>query len=72
MTERALDPSRCALCGEPNECGMARGDSECWCYSTVIPEKALDLVPLAAREKVCICAKCAEKHRDETATSAKP
>jgi hypothetical protein len=65
------DPTRCALCGEPNECGMARGDTECWCFSTKIPQRALDLVPLAARNEVCICARCAEKHRDETAASAK-
>lgn len=65
------DPSRCALCGEPNECGMARGDAECWCFSVQIPQKALDLVPLAAREKVCICARCAEKHRDEAAAPTK-
>ncbi|HEX3598023.1 MAG TPA: cysteine-rich CWC family protein [Polyangiaceae bacterium] len=56
-----LDPSRCAICGEPNECGMARGDSECWCFDATIPRKTLDLVPLAARDKVCVCAKCAAK-----------
>ena len=69
MTERAIDPSKCALCGEPNECGMARGDSECWCFSAKIPEKALNLVPLAAKGTACICAKCAAKHGDG-ATSA--
>jgi hypothetical protein len=51
---------------------MARGDTECWCFSVKIPQRALDLVPLATRDKVCICVRCAEKHRDDATVSRKP
>ncbi len=67
MTTAAPDEARCVLCGEPNECGMAKGESECWCFSVKMPQKALDLVPLAARNKACICAKCAAKQADPAA-----
>jgi hypothetical protein len=61
MAEVKLDPSRCAICGEPNECGMARGDSDCWCFNTTIPSSVLELVPEQARNVVCVCASCAAK-----------
>jgi hypothetical protein len=69
MTGEKLDPSRCAICGEPNECGMARGDSECWCFNTTIPKSVLDLVPEQAQNVVCVCATCAAKGaKDEAET----
>jgi len=54
------DPSRCPLCGETNACGMVAGDvSPCWCKSVKIPAPVLERVPAVARDKACICERCA-------------
>ena len=37
-----LDPTRCPLCGQPNQCSLARGDAQpCWCFSVEIDPEAL-------------------------------
>lgn len=51
---------RCPLCGEPNDCGMAAGNSACWCFGVTIPGEVLERIPDAAKDKVCICRRCAE------------
>lgn len=58
MTTAGLDTSRCPLCGESNECGMAAGRDECWCTTAVIQKATLDRLPEAARGVVCVCARC--------------
>jgi len=58
MSEAGFDPSRCPLCGESNECGMAAGRDECWCSSVTIEKATLDRLPEAARGVVCVCARC--------------
>ncbi len=54
-----LRKDRCPLCGGPNECGMAAGKSECWCFEAKIAPEVLARVPEEAKGKVCVCAKCA-------------
>jgi len=49
----------CPLCGGPNGCGLAAGDTTCWCFTASIPPAALARVPDAARDRSCICAVCA-------------
>ena len=49
----------CPLCGGPNSCGLAAGDTTCWCFTATIPDAALERVPDAARDRRCICAACA-------------
>ena len=56
-----MDPMRCPLCGDENECGMAMGAEKCWCFSAVISEDVLGRVPEQARDLVCICEKCAKQ-----------
>ena len=64
MSQPALDPCRCPLCGQPNACAMAtpkvgaEATAPCWC--TLVPFSAdlLKQVPEAARNKACICAAC--------------
>lgn len=34
MTEEEIDPRICPLCGKPNDCALARGESACWCFET--------------------------------------
>jgi Cysteine-rich CWC len=59
-----IDPNRCPLCGEGNECGIAAGSERCWCFSAIIPEDVLGSVPEQARDAVCICQKCAKQEAD--------
>jgi len=53
------DPARCPVCTQANDCGMARGESTCWCFEAVISPTALDAVPEEALGKICICRRCA-------------
>ncbi|MBX3585130.1 MAG: cysteine-rich CWC family protein [Ramlibacter sp.] len=63
--EAAPDPSRCPLCGEPNQCamelerstGVAQGP--CWCTQVDFAPALLARVPEAARRQACICRRCA-------------
>lgn len=58
MKNPGLDQSRCPLCGESNECGMAAGRDECWCTTVTIETATLDRLPEAARGVVCVCPRC--------------
>lgn len=54
-----VDPLCCPLCGEENQCALARGRGNCWCFSRSIPDEVLARVPLEAQEKACVCERCA-------------
>ena len=54
-----VDPSRCPLCGRPNECAALRGESDCWCKTVVVPQDVMDRVPPEARGVACVCRECA-------------
>jgi hypothetical protein len=56
---RAIDPARCPLCGEENDCGMAKGKWTCWCHTMTIPQDVLDRVPPEAQGVACVCRACA-------------
>ncbi len=56
MSEQKQD--RCPVCGGPNECGLAPGKSECWCFETKIAPELLERVTEEAKGKVCVCQKC--------------
>ncbi len=47
-------PSLCASCGAAFTCGMAAGDSLCWCFS--LPQVLA--VPDAASPASCLCPAC--------------
>jgi len=53
------DPSRCPLCGGPNECGAVKGESTCWCHTAVIPREVWQRIPVKMRGVACICRSCA-------------
>ena len=59
MTAPSIEPSVCPLCGQPNRCGAAAGEAECWCYSAAIPNEVLERVPQAAKGVACVCRNCA-------------
>jgi Cysteine-rich CWC len=58
MTEPAIDPRRCPLCGNGNACGMAEGASTCWCFHAHIPAEVTERVPAEARDRACVCQGC--------------
>jgi len=60
---KPLPETRCPLCGGPNGCApAASGDfaTPCWCSEVVIPGERLAAVPEAARDRACLCRRCAE------------
>jgi hypothetical protein len=65
MSERALDPTRCPLCGEANACGAAAGREDCWCFAATLAPDALARIPERARGVACICAKCGRAETDD-------
>ena len=60
-----IDPTLCPICQEPNDCAMEKAKAtgtkpeRCWCMDAVFTPDVMNLVPEAARDKACICAKCA-------------
>jgi hypothetical protein len=60
-----IDPTRCPICGEPNVCAMEMAKVTgskpklCWCMDAVFTPAAMDQVTDAAKDKACVCAKCA-------------
>jgi hypothetical protein len=62
----AVDPTRCPLCGKPNQCAMevehATGVKQppCWCTQVKFDAELLSSVPEEARSVACICAACAQ------------
>ena len=54
-----IDQKRCPLCGETNGCGMAAGKGDCWCKGVKIAAEVLAEIPAEARERACICERCA-------------
>ncbi len=54
-----VDPTRCPLCGEANDCGAERGAASCWCADVTFSQEILDRVPTDLRDTACICQRCA-------------
>ena len=52
------DPSRCPLCGRPNDCALATAETAppraCWCRAERFPETLLAQAP----PTTCICQRC--------------
>ncbi len=55
------DAANCPLCGGPNRCAMAAGqtDTPCWCTTITLTAAMLERIPPAKRGVACICAACA-------------
>jgi len=58
MTDADLDPSRCPLCRQRNECGMADDTGTCWCFDLSIPADVLNPVPRELANLACLCQTC--------------
>jgi len=70
MTQPAVDPCRCPVCGQPNACALATPQAgaaatgPCWCTRVHFSAHLLQQVPEAARHKACICAACVAASED--------
>ena len=67
-----LDPSKCPLCGRPNECRLASPGAPkipCWCVEVEIPKALLARVPEALRNRACICRSCVGRFQLEAKRS---
>ncbi|MBW8337880.1 cysteine-rich CWC family protein [Stutzerimonas stutzeri] len=58
-----VNPSRCPLCGQPNQCAECdpAADQPCWCFTATISQDTLDGIPAALRNRACICPRCARR-----------
>lgn len=68
MTPTDIAATRCPLCGQPNDCGIAAGKSTCWCFETRIPLEVLEKVPPELRGIACVCKACATGQRSPEET----
>lgn len=63
----SLDPSRCPICGQANQCAMevekATGQPQdpCWCMQVDFNAELLAQLPAESRGQACICRSCAEQ-----------
>jgi len=64
----AVDPHRCPLCGGTNDCAVAQGRGNCWCFSRPIPDEVLERIAPDARDRACVCTACAFGQREPTKT----
>jgi hypothetical protein len=56
-----VDVATCVLCGSANDCGLARGETTCWCFEVVVPPSLLAQIPEALRDRACVCRACVER-----------
>ncbi|EIK54059.1 hypothetical protein YO5_02982 [Stutzerimonas stutzeri TS44] len=56
-----VEPSRCPLCGQPNQCAECDPGVQqpCWCMSASIARDALERIPAPLRNQACLCPRCA-------------
>ena len=61
LTRSEMRADVCPVCGGPNECGGAAGKDQCWCSTVKISLETLVAVPVGARERICVCPRCAQQ-----------
>lgn len=61
------DPRRCVICGQSNDCALARegGDSgqPCWCTTEVFPKNLVASISRKRGQTQCLCMACLEAYR---------
>ncbi len=56
-----INPRKCPICGQDNQCGNELGKSTCWCSVESFPQEIFELIPEEKLRKACICKDCLEK-----------
>jgi hypothetical protein len=51
----------CPFCRSDNQCGV-KAIAACWCVEKQVPQALLDLLPLASKQKHCICLSCIDAY----------
>jgi hypothetical protein len=64
-TTTTVDPARCPLCGQANDCRIAAGEATCWCFEAPVPPEVVARVPAEASGVACVCRRCAARPTDE-------
>lgn len=67
----ASDLSRCLVCGEPNDCALAkrsdagaeRGETSCWCVAEDFPRELVQRLSALAESPRCVCRACLARYR---------
>lgn len=54
-----VDPTRCPLCSNANECQLAAGRATCWCFYIRVHADVLARVPFDTQGLACVCRQCA-------------
>lgn len=76
MTREAPSPAYvCPVCGGPNECAPARsGDfgTPCWCTNVAANPDVLASLPVAARNRACLCRRCLTGQPAPAASGERP
>lgn len=55
--------NHCPRCGQLNQCAQAGSTTaveQCWCFSVAIAAGLLDELPVEARNRACLCPRCAQ------------
>jgi hypothetical protein len=62
-----VNPERCPVCGQPNECAMeierrtGHAQPPCWCTQVDFSAALLASVPDEKKNLACICPACARR-----------
>lgn len=70
-----LQADTCPVCGQPNACAVSacgRFDADCWCAQVAISPQALARVPVALKNKACLCQRCAQGPTTAAASTQNP
>lgn len=63
-----INPKKCPICGQDNQCGNELGKSICWCSAESFPQEIFELIPEEKLRKACICKDCLEKFVKQIST----
>ncbi|WP_208932966.1 cysteine-rich CWC family protein [Rheinheimera sp. F8] len=56
MLETLTDATICPRCGQPNQCAVVTGSTDCWCRQ--VPLLPQTISKTAAQAAVCYCPGC--------------
>ncbi|WP_370467953.1 cysteine-rich CWC family protein [Nitrospira sp. KM1] len=63
LADSDLDPSRCPLCRQWNECALAKGKSTCWCFELSREGRGGNEMLQDTTGLSCLCRHCLTQSR---------
>lgn len=60
MSDQPVDTRICPRCGQPNQCAVVTGNTDCWCRQVPLLQTTLSAgeTKTAATAAVCYCPAC--------------